>query len=339
MRFQRLDLNLLVALHALLTDKSVSVAAERLCLSQSATSSALARLREYFADDLLVSKGRSMYLTARAEELIEPVRDVLDRVRDTIAIAPTFEPATADRQVRIMASDYSTQVLLADALAEMHRTAPGIRFDIQTMNDAPIDALERGRIDLLLTIDCAISTDHPSQFLFSDDYVVIGAAKNPALAGPLTRDQYFELGHVTASFGNAKVPSFDEWCMRCGTKQRRIEVVAPSFMALPGLVTNTNRIAIMLRRLAEQVANEPLLVIRELPFALPTIREAIQWHRTNENDPGLVWIVNQLKQAAILKRKPLQEFETHPTVLSLDAHRWQADTQYFTGERRASDRL
>ncbi|WP_395337573.1 LysR family transcriptional regulator [Novosphingobium sp. BL-8H] len=335
MRFQRLDLNLLVALHALLTDKSVSLAADRLCLSQSATSSALARLREYFADDLLVSKGRSMYLTARAEELIEPVRDVLDRVRDTIAVAPTFDPATADRQVRIMASDYSTQVLLADALTEMHHKAPGIRFDIQTMNEAPIEALERGLIDLLLTIDCAISTDHPSQFLFSDDYVVIGSAQNPALAGPLTRDQFFALGHVTASFGNARVPSFDDWCMRRGSRQRRIEVVAPSFMALPGLVINTNRIATMLRRLAEQVTDGFSLVMQELPFALPPIREAIQWHRTNESDPGLVWIVNQLKQTAILKRKPLQ----HPTVLSLDAHRWQADAQYFTGRRRASDRL
>lgn len=191
MRFQRLDLNLLVALHALLTDKSVSVAAERLCLSQSATSSALARLREYFADDLLVSKGRSMYLTARAEELIEPVREVLDRVRDTIAVAPAFEPATADRQVQIMASDYSTQVLLADALAEMHRTASGIRFDIQTMNDAPIDALERGRIDLLLTIDCAISTNHPSIPLQRRLRGHRGRQKSgagwPAYAGPILR--------------------------------------------------------------------------------------------------------------------------------------------------------
>ncbi len=119
MRFGRLDLNLLVALDALLTERSVSLAADRLCLSQSATSSALGRLREYFGDELLVVKGRHMILTARAEELIEPVRAVLEQIRSTIAIAPEFDPATADRQVRIMASDYTTQVLLAEALARI----------------------------------------------------------------------------------------------------------------------------------------------------------------------------------------------------------------------------
>ena len=96
MRFQRLDLNLLAALDVLLAEKSVSLAADRLCLSQSATSSALGRLRDYFGDELLVVKGRSMILTARAEELIDPVRAVLDQIRSTIAIAPEFDPATAD---------------------------------------------------------------------------------------------------------------------------------------------------------------------------------------------------------------------------------------------------
>lgn len=97
MRFQRLDLNLLAALDVLLVEKSVSLAANRLCLSQSATSSTLGRLRDYFGDELLVVKGRSMVLTARAEELIEPVRAVLEQIRTTLAIAPQFDPATCDR--------------------------------------------------------------------------------------------------------------------------------------------------------------------------------------------------------------------------------------------------
>jgi DNA-binding transcriptional LysR family regulator len=118
MRFGRLDLNLLVALDALLTEKSVSLAADRLCLSQSATSSALGRLRDYFGDELLVVRGRQMVLTARAESLVEPVRAVLEQVRSTIAVAPQFDPATADRQIRIMASDYSTEVLLATVALE-----------------------------------------------------------------------------------------------------------------------------------------------------------------------------------------------------------------------------
>ncbi|WP_242526320.1 LysR family transcriptional regulator [Novosphingobium sp. KA1] len=298
MRFGRLDLNLLVALDALLTERSVSLAADKLCLSQSATSSALGRLREYFGDELLVVKGRHMILTARAEELIEPVRAVLEQIRSTITVAPPFDPATAERQIRIMASDYSTQVLLADAIAEISSEAPGIRFEIQPMHETPVDALERGYIDLLLTIDYAISTDHPSQILFEDDYVVLGWEGNPALQGPMTRELYFELGHVTARFGKAQVPAFDDWFMRRQKQQRRVEVVAPSFLSIVGLVMNSNRIATVHRRMAEVFVRSLPLVMREMPFSFPPIREAIQWHISNSNDAGLRWVVEKLEAVA-----------------------------------------
>lgn len=299
MRFGRLDLNLLVALDALLTERSVSLAADRLCLSQSATSSALGRLREYFADDLLVVKGRHMILTARAEELIEPVRAVLDQIRSTIAIAPPFDPATADRQVRIMASDYTTQVLLADVFAHLAQEAPNMRFEIQPMSTNPTDAVERGTVDLLVTIDFAVSADHPSKILFEDDYVVVGAADNPAMEGEMTRERYFESGHVAARFGRAQMPAFEEWFTRRQKKQqRRIEVVAPTFLSLPGLVMGTRRITTMHRRLAEQMVRTFPLVMRELPFAIPPIREVVQWHITNNNDRALRWVVERMEAVA-----------------------------------------
>lgn len=294
MRFGRLDLNLLVALDALLTERSVSLAADKLCLSQSATSSALGRLREYFGDELLVVKGRHMILTARAEELIEPVRAVLEQIRATITVAPPFDPATAERQIRIMASDYSTQVLLADTIAEIAHEAPGFRFEVQPMHDTPIDALERGYIDLLLTIDYAISTDHPSQILFEEDYVVLGWEGNPAMHQPMTRELYFELGHVTARFGKARVAAFEDWFMRRQKQQRRVEVVAPSFLSIGGLVMNSNRIATVHRRMAEVFVRSLPLVMREMPFSFPRIREAIQWHLSNNNDAGLRWVVEKL---------------------------------------------
>jgi LysR family transcriptional regulator, nod-box dependent transcriptional activator len=306
MRFGRLDLNLLVALDALLTERSVSLAAERLCLSQSATSSALGRLREYFGDDLLVLKGRSMILTARAEELIEPVRTVLEQIRTTVAVAPPFDPATADRVIRIMASDYSTEVLLAGVIADLELEAPNIRFEIHPMHDSPIEAIERGYIDLLLTIDYAISADHPSQLLFEDDYVVVGDRKNPAMQLPMTRELYFELGHITARFGKARVPAFDDWFVRRQKQQRRIEVVAPTFLSLPGLIVGTKRIATMHRRMAEVFVRSLPLVMRETPFAIPPIREAIQWNITNSNDRALRWIVERL-QAAAGERIPTDE--------------------------------
>jgi len=294
MRFQRLDLNLLAALDVLLAEKSVSLAADRLCLSQSATSSALGRLRDYFGDELLVVKGRSMVLTARAEELIEPVRAVLEQIRTTIAIAPEFDPTTADRQVRIMASDYSTQVLLAGALAMLEGEAPHLRFEIQPMGDNPGEALERGQIDLLLTIDYAISADHPSQLLFEDDYVVVGDAANPALQGEMTREKYFALGHVTARFGKSRTPAFDDWFVRRQKTQRRVEVIAPTFLSQTALVLGTKRIATMHRRLAMQMVGATDLIMREVPFDIPPIREAIQWHISNNNDRALRWVVERL---------------------------------------------
>ncbi|WP_088307443.1 LysR family transcriptional regulator [Novosphingobium sp. B 225] len=330
MRFGRLDLNLLVALDALLTEKSVSLAADRLCLSQSATSSALGRLRDYFGDELLMVKGRHMILTARAEELIEPVRAVLEQIRSTIAIAPPFDPATAERQVRIMASDYTTQVLLAEALAQLEQDAPNMRFEIQPMSTNPIEAVERGYIDLLMTIDFAVSADHPSQVLFEDDYVVVGDAQNPALQGEVTRERYFELGHVTARFGRAQMPAFDEWFTRRQKQQRRIEIVAPSFLSLPGLVLGTSRIVTMHRRLAEQVVQTFPLVMRELPFAIPPIREVVQWHLTNSNDKALRWVVERLEAVAqrraqgasnVIPLEPVDE-----VLRDEIAVRWQNDT-------------
>lgn len=298
MRFGRLDLNLLVALDALLTERSVSLAADRLCLSQSATSSALGRLRDYFGDELLVVKGRAMILTARAEELIEPVRAVLEQIRTTVSVAPPFDPATADRVIRMMASDYSTEVLLAGVLVDLEKDAPHMRFEIQPMHDNPVEAIERGYIDLLLTIDYAISPDHPSQVLFEDDYVVVGDSRNPALAGAMTRQLYFELGHVSPRFGKARVPAFEDWFVRRQKQQRRVEIVAPTFLSLPGLVVGTKRVATMHRRMAEMVVRKFPLVIREIPFDIPPIRETVQWNITNNNDRALRWVVERMAAAA-----------------------------------------
>ncbi|MCX7282705.1 MAG: LysR family transcriptional regulator [Novosphingobium sp.] len=298
MRFGRLDLNLLVALDALLTERSVSLAADRLCLSQSATSSALGRLREYFGDELLVVKGRSMILTARAEELIEPVRSVLEQIRTTVSVAPPFDPATAERTIRFMASDYSTEVLLAGVIADLAQEAPGLRFEIQPMNDHPIEAIERGYIDLLLTIDIAISSDHPSQLLFEDDYVVVGDRSNPAMDGDMTRELYFSLGHVTPRFGKARVPAFEDWFVRRQKQQRRVDVVAPTFLSLPGLILGTRRVATMHRRMAEIMVRTMPLVMREIPFDIPPIRESVQWNIANNNDRALRWVVERLHVAA-----------------------------------------
>ena len=301
MRFQRLDLNLLVALDALLAERSVSLAADRICLSQSATSSALGRLREYFDDELLVLKGRQMVLTARAEELIEPVRAVLQQIRTTIAIQPEFDAATSDRTVTILASDYTTEVLLSKALLEFTESAPNMRFQIAALNDNLIETLERGGADLLITIDYAISPDHPSAVLFEDDYVVVGWADNPLLAGEMDKDLYFELAHISVRFGSSRSPAFEEWFMQSNAMHRRVEVVAPSFLSVPGLLIGSNRITTMHRRLAMRMAERLPLKIMPVPFDIPCVREMVQWHASNASDRALCWVVDRLKAIAAQK--------------------------------------
>ncbi|WP_404478494.1 LysR family transcriptional regulator [Novosphingobium sp. BL-52-GroH] len=333
MRFQKLDMNLLVALDALLTERSVSLAADRLCLSQSATSSALGRLRDYFGDELMMVRGRQMVLTARAEGLIEPVRSVLEQVRTTIAVEPQFNPASSERQIRLMASDYSTEVLMSKVLHEFETDAPGIRFEIQPMNDMPMDSLERNQIDLLLTINFAVSPDHPSQILFEDDHVVVGWDGNPAMQQEMTRNLYFELGHVTSRFGKQRIPAFEDAFMRLQKQSRRVEVVAPSFMSVPGLIIGTRRIATMHRRLATRLARILPIAIRELPFDVPPIREVLQWHIANNNDAGLRWVIERI--AALAHEK---EPADTSKVVALDPMIRQAVQSELSGNYRNRSR-
>src|SRR3954464_7975342 len=136
MRYQRIDLNLLIALDALLAERNVTRAAERMHMTQSAMSGVLARLREYFDDQLLVPVGRAMKLTPRAESLIEPVRDILLKVDSTLGVRPEFEAATAQRHFVLIASDYVSNVLLAEVLRRIALVAPGLSFDVRPSSNS-----------------------------------------------------------------------------------------------------------------------------------------------------------------------------------------------------------
>ena len=298
MRFEKLDLNLLVVLDALLRERSVSAAAECIHLSQSATSSALARLREYFEDDLLAQRGRSMVLTPRAEQLIEPVAAVLSQIRETIATPKQFDPATSDRNISLMTSTYSTEVLLAATLRAVEVEAPHMTFRVTWVGADPTEQLERGFVDLVITTDTVVSTEHPSVHLFSDDFVVIGWSGNSALDGPMSLELYASLGHVAARFGQAQVPSFEEHVHRHRSIQRRVEVVAPDFTSVAAFVAGSSRIGMMHRRLAGKLQNQYQLKIFEPPFEIPPVRLAAQWLSSASRDPALAWLIEKLKRQA-----------------------------------------
>ncbi len=298
MRFKGLDLNLLVALDALLIERSVSAAARKVFLSQSAMSGALARLRDHFQDELLVPVGRRMVLTAAAEALAGPLRDLMLQIEATVGAGMDFEPATSRRGFVIHASDYITEVVLCRAMAAFAAEAPGIVLEIVPPLSDPAAALEDGDVDLLLTPEAYIARAHPAALLYEEQHVVVGWQGNPRLAEPLSAQTFLELGHVVVRFTAARTPAFaDGQIARLGV-DRRVELVAPNFTAVPKLLVGTERISVMHRRLALAYQATLPLVVHPLPFEIPALREMIQHHRVRAADAGVQWLSGRLQVIA-----------------------------------------
>ncbi|MCJ0765555.1 LysR substrate-binding domain-containing protein [Variovorax terrae] len=289
MRFNRLDLNLLVALDALLAEKNITRAARRLNLSQPATSGVLARLRDYFGDALLIQVGRAMVPTPMAASLEGAVRDVLQRIQSTIAVQPAFDPATSTRHFRVIASDYPVSVVLAGAARRMAREAPGATLEIMMPGDQIPGAIERGEVDMLIMPRQYLAEGHPSEPLYEETYSCVVWSGNRQVGDGLTLAQYMALGHVTTLFGNNRHPSLEEWFLKSSALSRRIEVTTNNFNTLPLLVIGTERVATMHTRLARMFARTLPLRVVPVPVEFPTMIWAMQWPRHLNGDPAHAW--------------------------------------------------
>ena len=298
MRYKGLDLNLLVVFQLLLEERNVSRAAARLNLTQPAVSAALARLREAFEDELLVPYGKRMMPTARAESLIPLVREMLARADAVLSTSRSFDPATSQRSFRLIASDLVTTVLMPQFLLLLQQQAPALRIEILSPTPQSVAELERGTADLLITPEPFLVPGHPAERLFEESFVVVGWRDNPVFAGQLTEATYLALGHVAVDMGPGAVPAFVEQHMSVLGKERRVEVVVPSFAAVPRLLIGTPRLATMHRRLADLLAGTLPLHLAPLPFPLPTMCEMCQFHQARAGDAGLTWLRALLRAAA-----------------------------------------
>jgi LysR family nod box-dependent transcriptional activator len=299
MRFKRLDLNLLVVLDALLRERSVTKAAKELHLSQPAMSAALARLREYFNDDILVPQGKRMLPTAHAQNLAPLVAQALADIELRIMGAAVFDPATSQRTFRLCASDYVTVVLLQPLLAALEKSAPGVRIEILAPTPDALPQLERGEIDFVLTPEQFAAPEHPRHLLFEERHVVVGCRRNPLFRRPLTEAGFFAQGQVIMGVGTAQ--SFAERELGELNRRRRIDVVCASFLAMPWMLPGTRRIALMHERLALLMRGKLPLATAPLPFEFPLMREIVQYHSARAEDRGLQWLLQELlAQAAAL---------------------------------------
>ncbi len=299
MNFHRLDLNLLVTLDVLLTEKSITRAAQRLHKSASATSEALGRLRTFFEDELLTPVGRRMVPTPLGESLAAPVRQCLIHIRATVEARPVFDPAQSRRQFRLMLSDYVSTVIMPGVLQRLHREAPGVTIDMLPLMDDPRTALDRGAFDFLVIPDKFQQEDHPWEELFRDGYVCATWSENPLVGESLTLDQFLDLGHVRPSFGMfQRTPAIEEWFFARFGRERRVEVITTTFNNVPQLLVGTHRIATMHRRLAEYYADRLPLRLLPPPIEMPPLVEIIQWHKYSQADPALQWMLGVLKACA-----------------------------------------
>jgi len=298
MRFNKLDLNLLVALDAVLSERSITRAAQRVHLSQSAMSNALGRLREYFEDELLVQVGRQLELTPRAEVLREAVRDVLVRIDTSIAAQPQFDCASSDREFRLCVSDYTMEVLLPQALAIAARQRSTVRFRLLPQVSYPARALERGEADLLVIPKAYCSPDHPTETLFNDEFSCVVWSGSSHARHEMTFERYSNAGHVVMQPVDTDKPAFESWFVQRYGLSRRIEVTTYSFAALPFLVLGTELVSTVHGLLARRMKAGLPITLLPVPLPMPPFEQAMQWHKYRSLDPGLVWLRTLMQEAA-----------------------------------------
>lgn len=290
MRFNKLDMNLLVVLDALLETRSVGKAAERLFLSQPATSLALGRLRDYFQDELLVSVGKAMVPTPLAAGLEGPVREVLVQVQTISRARPVFDPGTTQRRFIIEASDYVIAVLLSEVIRRAATLAPLMQFDVRSLSPQTPQNLNGGQCELLIAPDFAKVADHPSEELFEDSFSCIVCGKHPGWKAGLSKDAYFAAGHVGVEWGGGRRLTLDTRVVSAALRERRQDVIAPNFMLVPEFLVGTARIATLPTRLTRLIAERFPVRVLPCPVEIPRFVELLQWHKYKDRDPAITWL-------------------------------------------------
>jgi DNA-binding transcriptional LysR family regulator len=304
MNLRSVDLNLLVVLDALLTERSVSRAGQRLGLSQPAVSAALTRLRALFGDPLLVRAGRGLALTRPAEDLIAPVREILTHIEQTLVERPAFDPTRDVRSFAISASDYATLVLLTPFVRALAAEAPAVTVHLLPRSRDVGAVLRGGHADLVIEPrELFIDAKFPSASLFSDRWLCAVDAANPAVRGRrITWEQYLALPHLVYGIGpDRQLNLADQHFGRLGVS-RKIEVTVESFLLVPFLLAGTPLVSLILERTVGRLAAATTIRTLEPPMALPDIHEAMFWHPRHTTDPGHRWLRERL--AALARALP-----------------------------------
>lgn len=286
-----INLNLLPALEALLTERGVGAAARRMHVTQSAMSHSLAKLRELFGDPILVPSGRRMALTPRAERLAATLPHALEQLHVAIATPEPFDARTSQRTFRIATVDYFELTMLPDLLRFLGKHAPGIGLEIERYSDATPAALLDGEVDLALIGDSARSAAPGLRRapLFRDPFAVIARPDHPAIGRTLTLETYLSLGHVLVSIEGRRDGVVDRALTKLGTS-RRVALRVPHFVSAPLAVMESDHVCTIASTVARRARELFRLRVLEPPIELPSAGVVASWSRRHDEDPAHAWL-------------------------------------------------
>jgi DNA-binding transcriptional LysR family regulator len=288
MNLNSLDLNLLVALDALLKEASVTRAAMRLHLSQPATSHALQRLRDLVGDPLLVRNGARMELTPRALALRAPLAQALDQVR-SLFVSDEFDAARSERHFRLMMPDLAVELLMPPLMEKVTRAAPNVTIDVVPWRGPAIFTAEFARtIDLVISIGNAFKGFH-RQRLYTDSDALAVRRGHPVGARLKKREMFLAARHVAVVIRGQNEDLIDTW-LRARGIERRIALVVPGYIEALHVAARTDLIAFVPRRLIAALAKQLSLVTVTPPFD-PGIDEQHMFYPTRaQMDLGSIWL-------------------------------------------------
>jgi LysR family nod box-dependent transcriptional activator len=300
MNLAGMDLNLLIALDALLGERSVTRAAQRVGLSQPGMSNALSRLRRLLGDPLLVRRGAALVPTARAEALAGPVREALALIRGAIEEPALFDPGSARRTFRLSCSDYSVLMLIGPLVRRLADEAPDVTVEVLPRLADAARALRDGDVDLVIEPSEIMGPqDLPAARLWDDRWVCCVWDGNERVGDRMTLEDYTSLGHLIYSMGGPGQPVAlpDMYMARLGIP-RRIEFSVESFLLAPFLMQGTELVALVPARAEAFLRRTGEIRLLEAPVELPTLVEMLWWHPRSNPDPAHAWLRERITEVA-----------------------------------------
>jgi DNA-binding transcriptional LysR family regulator len=302
-----IDLNLLVVFDALMAERHVTRAGERIGLSQPAVSAALNRLRHLLKDDLFIRRADRMQPTRKAQELAVPLRQALMQIQ--AALEPqTFDPATAKCTFKLATNDFAASILLPSLGAKLSLEAPSIDLRLIYADDAlGIKLLDEDGIDLAIAPFESPQPHFERQHLLEPGGFLCVMRKGHPLTGkPLTLESFAAAPQLLISRTGDATGFVDEILAELGLK-RRVAFTVPSFLLAPIVLAQTDYIAVLPRQLVEMFQQMTDLVAYEPPFPQRKFPLGMLWHQRLSKDPGHLWLRNTLREVAAAIESPKEE--------------------------------